>query len=209
MAYDFVAASSQYIEGGAAAVTDEPVTFSALVYPKSPTANGIVMSIGTASATDRWQLNHASGQVQAWTVTTVTSATANAASTYTNDVWSQFGGIVSTDSSRQAFLNGVGGTANTTTLAIAQTLARTVIGARMAISYGTFASARIAEVAVWNVALTGAEMASLSKGFKPTRIRPQSLKFYAPLLRNLQDLQTAMSLTNNNTATVVNHPRVY
>ena len=67
---------------------------------------------------------------------------------------------------------------------------------------------QIAEAAIWNVALTDGEIASLAKGFKPTRIRPQSLVFYAPLIRNLQDTRKGMALTNNNAATVAAHPRV-
>ena len=62
---------------------------------------------------------------------------------------------------------------------------------------------------MWNAALTDAEIASLAKGYKPTRIRPQSLVFYAPLIRDLQDTRGSLAITNNNSATVANHPRVY
>ena len=67
----------------------------------------------------------------------------------------------------------------------------------------------MAEVGVWNVALTAAEIASLAKGMTPDKIRPQNLVFYAPLVRNLIDQKGGLALTNNNGATVANHPRVY
>lgn len=67
----------------------------------------------------------------------------------------------------------------------------------------------VAECALWNTALTDAEIESLAKGFSPRRIRPQSLVFYAPLLRNLQDLRQGLALTAVNSPTVASHPRVY
>lgn len=67
----------------------------------------------------------------------------------------------------------------------------------------------IAEVGVWNVALTAAEIASLADGMTCDKVRPQSLVFYAPLVRDLQDVRGGLTITNTNTATVANHPRVY
>jgi hypothetical protein len=68
---------------------------------------------------------------------------------------------------------------------------------------------QIAEVGIWNVALTAAEIASLAKGMTCDKIRPQSLVYYAPLVRNLIDQKGDLTITNNNGATVANHTRVY
>ena len=68
---------------------------------------------------------------------------------------------------------------------------------------------QIAEVGAWDVALTAAEIASLAKGITCDKARPQSLKFYAPLIRDLQDVKGGLTITNNNGATVADHPRVY
>lgn len=43
----------------------------------------------------------------------------------------------------------------------------------------------------------------------PDKIRPQSLVFYSPLVRDLNDQKGGLTITNNNGATVANHPRVY
>jgi hypothetical protein len=67
----------------------------------------------------------------------------------------------------------------------------------------------IAEVGIWNAALTAAEIASLAKGMTCDKIRPQNLVFYAPLVRDLNDQKGGLTITNNNGATVANHPRVY
>jgi hypothetical protein len=68
---------------------------------------------------------------------------------------------------------------------------------------------RIASCAYWDVELTQAEVSSLARGFPPRRIRPQSLKHYIPLLRNVQDLRQAITLTYTGTPVVGVHPRSY
>lgn len=68
---------------------------------------------------------------------------------------------------------------------------------------------QISDFGVWSAALTDAEVNSLAKGFKPSRIRPQSLVFYAPLVRAAVDLARGITLTPVNGPTVAPHPRVY
>jgi hypothetical protein len=74
---------------------------------------------------------------------------------------------------------------------------------------GQFLEGRIADVGIWNAALTAEEIASLADGMTCDKIRPQSLVFYAPLVRDLIDVKGGLTITNNNSATVANHPRVY
>lgn len=66
----------------------------------------------------------------------------------------------------------------------------------------------IAEVGIWNVALTDDEILGSARGFTPDQIRPQSLQFYAPLVRNLIDVRGGRAITNVNSATVATHPRI-
>jgi len=67
----------------------------------------------------------------------------------------------------------------------------------------------IAEVGIWNAALTQPEIASLAKGMTCDKIRPQNLVFYTPLVRDLIDQKGGLVITNNNAATVAAHPRIY
>ena len=67
----------------------------------------------------------------------------------------------------------------------------------------------LADIGIWSAALTAAEIASLAKGMTCDKIRPQSLVFYAPLVRDLNDQKGGLTITNNNGAPVANHPRVY
>ena len=86
-----------------------------------------------------------------------------------------------------------------------------VIGARynQNTEYNEFVNGAIADFAVWNAALTDAEITALARGFTADQVRPQSLQFYAPLVRNLVDLRGGRTITNVNGATVATHPRIY
>lgn len=78
-----------------------------------------------------------------------------------------------------------------------------------ALSGATTFDGDISEVAVWNEVLTQDEVSALSLGFAAYLVRPHALRFYAPLIRELIDVRGGLAITNNNTATVADHPRVY
>ena len=108
-----------------------------------------------------------------------------------------------------AYLDG-GNSATSTGSALNPSPTRINIGARFSSSSaGLFFDGQIAEVGIWNVALTAEEIASLADGMTCDKVRPQSLVFYAPLVRSLQDVRGGLTITNNNTATVAAHTRVY
>lgn len=73
----------------------------------------------------------------------------------------------------------------------------------------SYYSGSVADVGVWSAALNTSEITSLAKAVACRLVRPQSLVFYAPLIRNLIDSAKGLALTNNNTATVSAHPRIY
>ena len=109
-----------------------------------------------------------------------------------------------------AYFNGNVGTTEARDGVSVSGINRILIGARTSEgTIGQYHGGQLAEVGIWNVALTAAEIASLAKGMTCDKVRPQSLVFYAPLIRDLQDVRGGLTITNNNTATVANHPRVY
>jgi hypothetical protein len=83
------------------------------------------------------------------------------------------------------------------------------IGTRFGTSLGIYGNADICEVGVWSTGLTADEIASLARGVSPSLVRPQSLVFYAPLIREPVDFLGGLTLTNTNGATVSNHARIY
>ena len=69
-------------------------------------------------------------------------------------------------------------------------------------------SGSLAEIGMWNVELSAAEIAALAKGYAPALIRPTALRFYAPLVRDVQDVRGSLALTATGTSVSV-HPRVF
>lgn len=73
-----------------------------------------------------------------------------------------------------------------------------------------FASGETAELALWDVVLTVDEIASLAKGFRATRVRPNNLVFYTPVVRGHQDLIAGRTLgLAQGSETITAHPRVF
>jgi len=67
---------------------------------------------------------------------------------------------------------------------------------------------RIAELAIWSVALTADEITSLARGMSPLLVRPSSLVLWTPLVRDINELRSGVSLTNTS-PTAAEHPRIY
>lgn len=122
--------------------------------------------------------------------------------------------VFTSATSRNVYIDGVAETANTTNIGTQNAANTITIGARWNTTLGNYAggsshSNDIAEVGVWDIDLTADEIVSLSKGMTCDKVRPDRLVFYAPLVRNLIDYSGGLTITNNNTATVAVHPRVY
>lgn len=69
-----------------------------------------------------------------------------------------------------------------------------------------FFDGSLAECATWSVALTAAEIATLSKGYSPAQIRPGSLALYVPLVREIVDHKGTAPTATGTAASA--HPRV-
>jgi hypothetical protein len=176
--------------------------------PSSGGVDMILLSLGATSGNhDRIVLSRgASNSVLVQSVAGGTS-TVGTGGTLTTSAWNHAAGVYES-ASKIAYTNGTPGTAETSSYTLSG-VSELVIGARRSAgAYGIFANGLIAEVAVWSAALTADEIAALSDGFTPDQIRPQSLVFYAPLIRTLQDLRGGLTITATNSPTVAVHPRV-
>jgi len=207
MAYQFTAASSQYLSS-LAPLTNVPLTICCWVKFNSNTgADQIAVSIGNG-VTHRLQIG--TFNLQNFYIASV--GTTQGTSEVTGDIavnsWNHICGVTPSTSSRTIYKNGIAGTTNNTNIAL-NNFTEVLVGARRNTALGLFTNGNIAEVGIWNAALTAAEIASLAKGMTCDKVRPQSLVFYAPLVRDLTDQKGGLSITNNNGATVATHTRVY
>lgn len=209
MAYAFSSASSQYLEAPSSPVSAYPVTLAVWFYANNNTATEAIFAVDTDGGDSRLQLVRNGAQLIAQSISFTTSQNAVANGTYSANAWFHAAGVFGSATSRVAYLNGSAGTLLTANVAVSG-MNRVTIGSRRTSSgLGVYFNGRVAEVGIWNVALTAGEIASLAKGFTCDKIRPESLVFYAPLVRDIIDVRGGLAITNNNSATVANHPRVY
>jgi hypothetical protein len=205
----FVRASNQWLSVSTAVVSAEPLTLSVWFKTNDLTVNQIPLGLLRADATGGRYLNFrgaTAGDPLAAVSFDGSTGQALSAGSVSSGVWTHGGAVFTSTSSRAVFLNGSKDT--DTTLITGATPDNTLIGA-FASGNSNF-SGEIAEAAVWNVALTDQEMASLAAGCSPLRVRPSALVFYAPLSPGVFDYRAGVTITNNNTSTVAaDHPRIY
>jgi hypothetical protein len=214
MAYEFNG-SGQYLNTASTPVTAFPMTLAAWFYPDANTQNYALMSVTDNAETSSNRIGItvlgavAGDPVQAFVQTAAATGTANSTAAFTSGAWNHACGVFESTTRRTVYLDGANSATNNTSVSPTgvdriRIAARFLTGAP-----GLYFDGRIAEVGIWNAALTAAEIASLAKGMTCDKVRPQSLVFYAPLVRDLVDTKGGLTITNNNTATVANHPRVY
>ena len=202
---------SSYIESTSTPVTTFPFTMACWFNPANDTAGGTLMSIGVANGLDRFQMVNrgdlAGDFIAISSLVGATAATATTTIGYTANTWHHAAAVCASITGRSIFLNGGGKDTNTTSSNPAG-INNILQGGRWSTSRGFFFNGRMAEAAIWNVALTDDEVLSLSKGFAPYLIRPSNLKFYNRCLRTSEDRAEGRTLTQVN-ITNFDHPRIY
>jgi len=214
MAYNFNG-TNQYLSTVSAPASGAPMTLALWIFRTSTAINQSVVSVGANAGTHRNQINLRSGSSPAFAVeaiaigATATSRAVTSSATTANQ-WDHVCCVYSSATSRFAYLNGSASAEDTTNVGSQNAATGLQVATRIANNAtGNLTQGLMAEVGIWDVALTADEVASLAAGMTCDKVRPQSLVFYAPLVRDLQDVRGGLTITNNNTATVANHPRVY
>jgi hypothetical protein len=136
------------------------------------------------------------------------NAAVNSTSGCSANTWHHACAVFTSATSRTVYLDGGNSATNISSSLTPSGINQMNIGSYKTLA-GYFLNGQVAEVGLWSADLTQPEIASLAKGMTCDKVRPQSLVFYAPLVRDLIDAKGGLTITNNNTATVANHPRVY
>ena len=198
------------VHAAASPVTAAPLTLACWGRPETATVNQMCIGLADAVTTHRWVLScSTSQQVVAGAAAGGAEAQAGIGS-WSINTWQHFAATFESDTSRYSYLDGVQSTQNTTSVA--------PIGVNH-LNVGSRPDAALpfvgmlAEAAVWNVALTLAEIVSLAKGFAPSLIRPTSLVAYWPLFGNdspeLDRWNGRYDLTLFGPPDKAEHPRIY
>lgn len=146
-----------------------------------------------------------------------TSAVVSTSTGFSINTWFHACGVTSAINSRSIYLNGGGKNTNTTSISAPVGINRTAFGVAAESTLDTpFApggNGDLAEVAIWNVALTDTEVLVLASGVSPMLVRPASLVGYWPLIGMVSPETNLKSntakLTMIGTLTASAHPRIF
>jgi hypothetical protein len=213
MAYSFNGTNQYFSTLTGDLFADVPITMACWFITSNVTNNqGLLNICDNATGNQGIRLN-AQGAVAGDPIRILSVGTATAAvdttTGFSANTWTHACGVFSSTTSRTVYING-GSSATNTTSSSGTGENRLFQGVvRGASAFTNYFTGSLAEVGVWNAALTADEVLSLAKGMSPSLIRPQSLTIYAPLVRDLIDRKSGLTITNNGTATVSNHTRIY
>lgn len=180
MAFYFTGTSC-YAQIATPVATTTPITISAWIKPASVTGAQTIVAISKASGGEYFSLQMNGTKLQAATRTTK-DGIAESTATLAIGNWYHVCAIFSASNLRDAYVNGgnMGTNTSTNDPSVDTYTSIGVIGGK---SVGYF-TGQIAEVGIWNVALTTAGVANLYNGAEPTLIRPTGLISYVPLFHH-------------------------
>lgn len=214
---EFVNASGQF---GVCTIASQtpPITIAAWAWPKQDSASLAIFGLNASdNASERLQVfmnGTLAGDPFGVAVvdSTGTSTVLTGGSANTN-AYQHVVGVFTSATSRTLYVGGAPVGTNTTSRTANGLTIASVGAVKSSSVYTSPWTGEIAEVAVWSVALTDAEILSLSVGSSPLLIRPANLVFYSPLTGRETSSEwnlvgSAVSLTNSPAASA-NHPRIY
>jgi hypothetical protein len=183
MARNLTAGSSHNGAYGSAVVTGPPMTMFCRFKASSVSGGSVrrLITVNALGTTDNYlSLYFTSGSIYAQQFV---GSDASATTSVSAGVWNNAAGVYNTNASRQIYLNGTLGSAETTSLSAPSGVNCVGVG-KIDYSGGAiqFYDGDIADVALWSVALSLGELDALNAGVRPHRIRPSSLQAYWPLL---------------------------
>lgn len=212
MARLFASASSMYGTFAAASITIAPCTFACWWRPTTIGGTQSLVYATSSTATSNrigLRMSGASGLIDAHYSSVATGGVISSSATgMTANTWGHAAAVFASATSRTAYRNGVAGTPETTSCTPSTIDTMGVAAQYLNPSWTGFCNGRIADIGIWNVALTVNEIAALARGVSPLRIRRLSLIAYLPLhgfASPEPDFIGARSLTLVNSPTRANH----
>lgn len=172
------------LERAAALLTAVPMTLSAWVRPADTTSSKAVCGIGnlTGSNNNFGLFLTNAGKAEAYVSQNGSFGEAITTASYSANTWHHLAGVFPANNSRSVYLDGGNKVTETTSITPAG-VDRTSVGLQRQGGSGSqfYFLGRIAEVAVWSVALSDAEVAQLAAGANPRTIQASSLVEYWPI----------------------------
>lgn len=196
--------STQYLELASTPVANPPATFACWFNPDSLAWSSLVSSVYYTSAHQYmglWMSD--TGQAYAIYRTTSGNYTTGTVGTASVGEWSHGVAVFSSTANRSVFIDGGSKASATDGVGLANTTRIHVAARRTNAAYNHFPG-KVIWPAIWDVALTDEEVASLAAGAYPPDVRPGNLVFFHPL--GGFDGENDKSILNGNDLTAYNSP---
>ncbi len=211
MARLFDDAAEEYLTVASAVVTAAPLTMACWFNTNDLAVNQHLVTITLATGWHFFSLMAGAGSLSdhvAAYAGDAGSSWAETTSAFSVNTWHHACAVFSAANARAAYLDGGGKGTDSTSITPAGLDTTTIGVARLNSKGYAYTSGMVAGPAIWNVALTDAEVAMLALGVSPLLVRPANLVSHWDLIRGIQDRVGGYHLTASGT-TVANHcPKV-
>lgn len=216
MARLFDDASNEYLGLGSAVLTGVPITMACFFNVNDVTSiTQVFMSHGNDTVNASYFALFAADNVLKANVRETSFGEAIATGTFNINTWTHACGVFAANNDRKCYRDG-GNVGSNATVITPAGINKTNIGRLVRLAPAFYVSGLMAEVAIWNIALSAAEVLILSKGYSPLFIHPQNLVAYWPLIRDITgdgtgddiDRVGGYDMSPVNTPTIGNHPRI-
>ena len=211
MSKAFLASSSEHLTAASTPVTGFPLTISLWFNPDDVTTGNEIISIVDASAASDWisigARGDQGGDPLRLRVRRSSDSYVLSSGSFSANQWQHACCVIEGTGANQAHIF-LDGSKDSGTVSTPINLDSISIGRLGDSSPSNYTNGSLAEIGIWAVALTDAEVACLAAGFAPPLMRPQSLEFYAPLVREDVELIGGLSFSTGGTPTVDDHPRI-
>lgn len=199
MAYTFNDATPDFFYENAIHLGAYPATVSAWAYPHDVGGDRTIWAEGDTASSTRYvaMLFDSGGELKAWLRDGGTRYEPITVNTATTNAWNHCCAVYKNATDQRVYLNGdtANRGQNTTNINWSGNVDDTAIGVlRISINYGGF-DGELAHVAAWNAELDEDEVVALSMGFSPLLVRPGSLVYYFPMLRDINDVMGTSTMT--------------
>ena len=209
--------SAQYLDYANSIITATPFTIGTWLYPDNNSTWQMIVASNQAGAAIYYihlAINSTAIQfAYRGSLAGNTTSIDTSASTLAQNQWQHICGVAVSDSVANVFIDGGNkATQSSGTFdGFGGNLDHVYLAARNVSGVGDYLNGRLANTAMWNAALSDAEVAVLADGYSPLLVRPESLIAYWPLIGKTSpeiDVVGGYNLSLNGAPAAWNHPAV-
>lgn len=204
--------SSDYLKRATALITAAPFTVSCWYKPTSGTATRTLWSFGDTGGDlsyFRGVYDEIADRLDFHARNTGTEIAAGSGTT-TEGAWNHAAMVAASSTSRTSYTNGTAGTTNTVTV-VPPSIDAIALGRLERSSPVQYFGGDLAEFAIWNIALSGAQISALAAGDNPQTIELANLVAYWTITGTASpevDVIAAYELAVTGTSASSNHPTI-